>query len=180
MIEHDWEDEDFDQQLVEPSRLDAAEMLRRYRYWEEQLAETEAPFLAEISRLSERLAEVRKPFETKLAWYRQGLESWHRSAFAENLVKPTVKLPYGDVLLRKAKPLIEVENEAEVLAWAAGEGHDVLPDEKVMSSKLAKVVTIIEGDDEPGTRLPVVDANGEVVPGLGSEARERSFSISKN
>lgn len=181
MIEQDWhEDEEAAVGMDDQSRLDAAEMLRRYRYWEQQKAATEAPFVAEIERLKERLAEVRQPFETKLDWYRQGLEGWHRSAIADNLATPTVKLPYGDMLLRKAKPLIEIEDEAEVLAWAAGEGYDILPDPKVNRTKLAKVVTIVEGEDEPGTRLPIVDSNGEAVPGLSSEARERSFSISKN
>ena len=179
MIDRDWTDEDEEQLPDDPSRLDAAEMMRRYRWWENQVAEIDEPFAAEIKRLQLRRDEVTRPARQKMEWYQEALEKWHRASMADKSVKPTVKLPYGDMMLRKASPVLEVTDEAEVLAWAAGEGLDVLPDPRVMTSKLKAVAFPVEDDDEPGTQLPVVDANGEVVPGVRAEARARTFSIKK-
>lgn len=180
MIERDWEDDDESAFADDASRLEASEMLRRMRWYQQQLEEVVAPFQAEIDRLRARVEEVSRPIQHRIDWYQGGLENWHRAAFAEKKATPTVKLPYGDILLRRATPKIEVVDEAEVLAWAAGEGHDVLPDPRVMVSKLNKVAKVVDDDsDEPGTPLPVIDKEGEVVPGVTSEARERTFSVSK-
>jgi hypothetical protein len=157
----------------------AAESLRRYRYWERRAAELSAPFEAEMDRLRARWDEVLKPIRRKLDWHHDGLEQYHRAAFAAKTAQPTLKLPAGDTLLRKAKPTLSIDDEAELLAWAAGEGLDVLADPKLSKAKLGEVIKVVEIDGaEPGTPLQVVRVGtGEVVPGLSAVTSARNFSI---
>jgi len=159
----------------------ADESLRRIAYYQAKLEHLVAPFNAEIERLEQRRDEVCAPVMNKVEWHRGALEAFHRAALAAKWASPTLKLPHGQSLLKQRKPKLVVTDEAELLAWAAGEGIDLLPNTpkpKVMAGKLNEAVSVVGGDDaEPGATLPVVSRSGEVVPGVEAVAQEASFSM---
>ncbi len=138
-------------------RTYAATNMRVLARLHERRARIVHPFQVESARLAVRLAEATAQIDKAIA-YREGLiESWHRAALAARVEKPTVVLPHGRSLLRKAAPTIEITNPDELLLWARDAGVDLLPDPKPMEpakSKVNKVVWHNADSAEPGSILP--------------------------
>lgn len=162
----------------------ATTSMRRLHYYQTLLAEQERPFDEEIARLQEWKAQVTRKAQERIEWHTMAIEAYHRAGLAAGECQPTLNLPTGSSLLKARRPKIEVTDEAELLAWAEGEGIDLLPNvptPKVMAGKLNAAITVVGKDTaEPGEMLKVAaKGTGESVPGVTAVAQEPSFSLTE-
>ena len=157
----------------------AAEAQRRITYFNDRMAEIDtiteqqiAPFLAKIEKIREWGAQAKQEFENKTDHYSALLEVYIRNEVAAQEAagkkpKKSIALPYGKIALKKQQPEF-VKDTEELFRYAEQSGF-VRTKVEVDWAELKKSSKVHDGK--------MIDANGEVVPGVVVVDREDKFEM---
>lgn len=114
-------------------------------------------------------------------WHERSVAEWHRRELAAGRVGKTVKLPAGQSSLRHRKPALEIEDEAELLAWIEGEGLESLLNAAARRTPSKSALKDLFGDveGEPGELVPLLEnKSGKAMPGgVAMRVQEDSHSV---
>lgn len=122
----------------------------------------------ELDRIEEQAVDIR----SHLAQYTAALRRLEPK-------RGTWRLPHGTLKSSAAQPVYTYEDEAAFLAWALVNAPEVVrqPDPKPVppapEKNAVKKAFLLPADAKPGDRVPLVTADGEVVPGVVVEIRDR-------
>lgn len=160
----------------------AAEAQRRVAYFKRKQAEIDAVADKQIERLKmeiERLEhwqeEAKKEYVEREDFYKHRLERYMREEvrkMQENGKKPkkTIKLPYGIIKLVKQQPEYQ-RNENDLLEYAESKGFVRV--KKDVDWAAIKNKAKVFGDK-------LIDADGELIPGVTVVDREDKFTVEVN
>ncbi|WP_261381947.1 host-nuclease inhibitor Gam family protein [Bacillus licheniformis] len=175
--------EDEGPEIFEVHDLDtAAEAQRRIAYFKRKQAEIDEVADKQIERLKmqiERLEhwqeEVKKEYVEREDFYKHRLERYMREEvrkMQENGKKPkkTIKLPYGTIKLVKQQPEYQ-RNENDLLEYAESKGFVRV--KKDVDWAAIKNKAKVFGDK-------LIDADGELIPGVTVVDREDKFTVEVN
>lgn len=175
--------EDEGPEIFEVHDLDtAAEAQRRVAYFKRKQAEIDEVAEKQIERLKaqmERLEhwqeEAKKEYVERENFYKHRLERYMREEvrkMQENGKKPkkTIKLPYGTIKLVKQQPEYQ-RNENDLLEYAESKGFVRV--KKDVDWAAIKNKAKVFGDK-------LIDADGELIPGVTVVDREDKFTVEVN
>ncbi|MEC1552584.1 host-nuclease inhibitor Gam family protein [Bacillus haynesii] len=160
----------------------AAEAQRRVAYFKKQqdeideVAEKQIERLkAQIERLKHWQEEAKKEYVERENFYKHRLERYMREEvreMQENGKKPkkTIKLPYGIIKLVKQQPEYQ-RNENDLLEYAESKGFVRV--KKDVDWAAIKNKAKVFGDK-------LIDADGELIPGVTVVDREDKFTVEVN
>lgn len=160
----------------------AAEAQRRVAYFKRKQAEIDEVAEKQIERLKmeiERLEqwqeEAKKEYVERENFYKHRLERYMREEvrkMQENGKKPkkTIKLPYGTIKLVKQQPEYQ-RNENDLLEYAESKGFVRV--KKDVDWAAIKNKAKVFGDK-------LIDADGELIPGVTVVDREDKFTVEVN
>ncbi|UZN53063.1 host-nuclease inhibitor Gam family protein [Bacillus paralicheniformis] len=160
----------------------AAEAQRRVAYFKRKQAEIDAVADKQIERLKMEIEqlehwqeEAKKEYVERENFYKHRLERYMREEvrkMQENGKKPkkTIKLPYGTIKLVKQQPEYQ-RNENDLLEYAESKGF-------VRVKKDVDWATIKQKAKVFGDKL--IDADGELIPGVTVVDREDKFTVEVN
>lgn len=158
----------------------AAEAMRRVLYFNEQqqavnriIEQQIAPFMEKIEKIRAWGEEAKKEHIDREQYYSMLLEQFTRNQIAEQEAagkkpKKTVSLPYGKISLKKQQP--EFIKDEDMLLEFAKECGFVKVKESTDWAELKKSCKVYNG--------VLVDANGEVVPGVQIVEKDDKFVLS--
>lgn len=156
---------------------DAARLMARLRYFNQQKAFFTEPFDEEITRLQAEIAHLQQErdkvaaqWENRAAWYRSSLEFWARQASAADPKVKTIALPYGTLKVRPQQP--EWTYDDEVLLDYLRPNRPEFVRIKVEPNKVdLKKVVKVDG-------AHVLDPQtGEIIPGITITERPPKFEL---
>jgi len=157
----------------------AAEAQRRIAYFEDKKAEIDAiiekqiaPFLEKVEKIKMWGEESKKEYIEKQAHYSNHLEQYLRTEVAKQVEagkkpKKTVKLPYGNITLKKQQP--EFQRDEEALLEYAKETGFIKVKESADWAEIKKNCVVVNGK--------LYDVNGEAVPGVVVIERGEKFEL---
>ncbi|MEC1470510.1 host-nuclease inhibitor Gam family protein [Bacillus haynesii] len=160
----------------------AAEAQRRVAYFKRKQAEIDAVadkqierLKMEIERLEQWQEEAKKEYVERENFYKHRLERYMREEvrkMQENGKKPkkTIKLPYGTIKLVKQQPEYQ-RNENDLLEYAESKGFVRV--KKDVDWAAIKNKAKVFGDK-------LIDADGELIPGVTVVDREDKFTVEVN
>lgn len=166
----------------DPDRLSIANWhLRKLGYLDTLAADTRRAFDAEIRLLEQRRQDALRSIERRQAWHTQAITGLHAAMLAADPKRKTIVLPSGTLKATVPKSArLYVTDEDTFVAWAEQTGR----------KDLLRVSTVPARDDinravdlrpqatpAPGSAERVVDASGEVVPGLEAQLALPSFRV---
>ncbi|WP_077735653.1 host-nuclease inhibitor Gam family protein [Bacillus sonorensis] len=160
----------------------AAEAQRRVAYFKRKQAEIDAVADKQMDRLVMQMEKVKlwredekKEYVERENFYKHRLERYIREEvrkMQENGKKPkkTIKLPYGTIKLVKQQPEYQ-RNENDLLEYAESKGF-VRVKKDVDWAEIKKKAKVF------GDKL--IDADGELIPGVTVVDREDKFTVEVN
>lgn len=160
----------------------ATEAQRRVAYFKRKQAEIDAVADKQIERLKMEIEqlehwqeEAKKEYVERGNFYKHRLERYMREEvrkMQENGKKPkkTIKLPYGTIKLVKQQPEYQ-RNENDLLEYAESKGF-VRVKKDVDWAAIKKKAKVF------GDKL--IDADGELIPGVTVVDREDKFTVEVN
>jgi hypothetical protein len=160
----------------------ATSHLRHLRRAERQLLDARRAFDAEIDRLERKREEIDAVFERRLEWHRRPLRDLHRALLEVDPTRKTVVLPYGALQSRTPqKPTMHVVERDEFVRWARDHAPDLLavsfsPDRKAIEKAIGATLAPA-AEPARGESVPIVTADGELVPGVVQSLGESSFTV---
>lgn len=176
------DDPDFDQEPVAAIDADQADRwLRRLGHLHADDRADEELANARIATINTWLMARREQRRRAVEYLERSLELWHAANVANGAAK-TITLPAGKVASRAQQPEWDFD-DAAFLAWATEHAPDLVnqpaPPAPRPDKPAAKKALTVAGLDRarPGDELPVVDENGEVVPGLVVVARGPKVTV---
>lgn len=123
-----------------------------------ELRQIEQGYRDEIDRWTDALRRARRASE----WFTERLQQW---GMRERGARASFVLAHGTVATRKSNARIVVVSDDDAIGWARTHCPAAIKTtESFLVSKLDGTVQIVRGPDDDWR---VVDANGELVPGLG-------------
>lgn len=175
--------EDEGPEIFEVHDLDtAAEAQRRVAYFKSKQAEIDEVADKQIERLKREIlqleywrVEEKKEYVRRENFYKHRLERYMREEvrkMQENGKKPkkTIKLPYGTIKLVKQQPEYQ-RNENDLLEYAESKGFVRV--KKDVDWAAIKNKAKVFGDK-------LIDADGELIPGVTVVDREDKFTVEVN
>lgn len=156
--------------------VDAAEAMRRARFFQAQIDDLAAVKLAQIDQVDRWYAKEVAKVTPKLDKYRIPLERFSDEKEA------SLSYPAGKLNRRKGSEVVEVEDEDAFVAWAMDNDFDKLvrmPDPKPMAAKdeIKKAVQK-DGPLVLGASGELIDYDtAEVVPGIWIKRNEPSHKL---
>ncbi|MCM3212746.1 host-nuclease inhibitor Gam family protein [Bacillus paralicheniformis] len=160
----------------------ATEAQRRVAYFKRKQAEIDAVADKQIERLKMEIEqlehwqeEAKKEYVERENFYKHRLERYMREEvrkMQENGKKPkkTIKLPYGTIKLVKQQPEYQ-RNENDLLEYAESKGFVRV--KKDVDWAAIKNKAKVFGDK-------LIDADGELIPGVTVVDREDKFTVEVN
>ncbi|MED2978241.1 host-nuclease inhibitor Gam family protein [Bacillus swezeyi] len=160
----------------------AAEAQRRVAYFKRKQAEIDAVADKQIERLKREIlqleywrVEEKKEYVRRENFYKHRLERYMREEvrkMQDNGKKPkkTIKLPYGTIKLVKQQPEYQ-RNENDLLKYAESKGFVRV--KKDVDWAAIKNKAKVFGDN-------LIDADGELIPGVTVVDREDKFTVEVN
>lgn len=143
------------------------------------LAEKKAFAMRMQQRIADWVADEERRHEQRTRFLRSQLERWHRERLDADPEAKTVRLPAGELWVRKQPDQWAYTDEAEFLRWAEANGREDLirrrdPEPDKAAVKKALNPAEAEVDD---TSVPVWDPEtGEAVPGITVAPGEVRFT----
>lgn len=165
---------------ADPGRLSIANWhLRKLGYLDTVEADTRRAFDAEIQLLEQRRNDALRTIARRQSWHTEALAGLHGAMLAEDPKRKTIVLPSGTLKATVPKTARLYVTDPDVfVAWAEAHGR----------KDLLRVTTVPARDDinravdlrpqsmpSPGSAERVVDASGELVPGLEAQLGLPSF-----
>lgn len=164
--------------------LGRALTIREEAEWTDQM------FKAEIERLTARRKERLEVADGKARWHERAVEGWHRARLAADRKAKTIHLPAGVSSLRRAQPVLEVDDEEHFRAWASTVGteegtlEDLIWPKKpreLAKGALRKVLKPAGSGSEPGSTLAAVHPDtGAKAEGMKFRAVGESHNLKRN
>jgi hypothetical protein len=151
-------------------RAKADRHLRAIIRLEDDFALERAVFDTEILRLTDRLEYLAARNAKKIAWHEEPLRQLHAAILAEDPTRKTIDLPHGTLRSRTpATPRYVIDRRDDFTEWALTNTPDVLTptwkiDARTIQNDPRFTPTRLELD--AGEDVPIVNADGEVVPGI--------------
>lgn len=165
------EEPDYDAEPpVEIDRTVADRYLRRIAHLDaQQVADAEVA-QAQIEQVQAWLARRYETHAAQRAWLSGVLRRFHEAVLTIDPKAKTIHLPAGDLKMRAQQDAVTVDGE-QYLPWAEAHRPDtlrVIPETKAVDLRTVRAA-LVNGC--------VIDADGEVAPGVTVEARGPKFSI---
>jgi hypothetical protein len=133
-----------------------------------ELRQIEQGYVDEIERWSDALRRAKRASE----WFTERLQQW---GIRERGARATFVLAHGSVATRKSNARVFVVSDSDAIEWARKACPAAIKTtESFLVSKLDDTVKIVRGADDDWR---VIDANGEIVPGLGVLPEHISASV---
>ena len=127
---------------------------------------------AEINRIQDWLADEEKRADQDRAYLDELLEQYHRAVLEDNPKAKTIKLPHGELEIRKQQPEY-IKSDDTVKVWAQENRPELLvPQEPKLD--WATLKKSLQATDDGRA---VDTETGEIVPGVGINERPAKFSI---
>ena len=133
----------------------------------------------EIKRATESIEEYKnkmhEEIEKKQSFFRIILKKFLEEKLQDRKTKSkTVKLPYGNLSVRKNAPKIIYENEDGIMEFLKNNASDLILTKKIESidKKNLKAKTVVEGNN--------LSINGKIIPYIKIEEQEDKFEIKSN
>jgi hypothetical protein len=127
---------------------------------------------AEIKRIQDWLADEEKRADQDRAYLDELLEQYHRAVLKDNPKLKTIKLPHGELQIRKQQPEYLKEDSALAVYVKTNRPELLIPQEpKVDWSTLKKSLQATDDGRAVDTET------GEIVPGVSITERPAKFQI---
>lgn len=133
----------------------------------------------EIKRATESIEEYKnkmhEEIEKKQSFFRIILKKFLEEKLQDKKIKSkTVKLPYGNLSVRKNAPKIIYENEDGIMEFLKNNASDLILTKKIESidKKNLKAKTVVNGNN--------LSINGKIIPYIKIEEQEDKFEIKSN
>lgn len=143
-----------------------------------QAKQNEVKQLAQAERLRIDAWEKKEcaAFESDLAFFTQKITEYHASVLAQDPKAKSIKTPYGVAKSTTSKAAPEKVDEAALIEYVKTNELtfvEVETKEKLLWGELKKTLKVVESDGV----LKVVDADGQVVPGVFVKPETVSFKV---
>ncbi len=150
--------------------------LRKIAAIERARKEAQEAAQTEIFRIQEWMTGEEKRADQARGYLDFLLEDYHRRQLKENPKQKTIKLPHGELQLKKQQPEF-YRNENAIINWARKNRPELVilprwirPDPKLDWAGLKKALKVVNGK-------AVDPENGEFIPGLQVVERPPKFNI---
>lgn len=115
-------------------------------------------------------------YEIDLASLTHRITEYHASVLVTDPKEKTIKTAFGTVKSRKSEAAPEKVDEAALIEYAKTNELafvEIETKEKLKWAELKKTLSVVESDGE----LIVIDADGQVVPGVAAKPETVSFKV---
>ncbi len=149
--------------------------LRKIAAYRAEMTENQKLVQAETERLQLWLKRENEKAEQSIAYFAGLLEAWLRAEHERDERKRSVSLPHGRIRLKKQQPEYAYRDE-EVLAFLKKSAPDLIQTVETYNKSNIKAF-IKKHCNVTGNGVPVVEATGEVMPGVQITERPPKFEI---
>ena len=163
-----------------PANADeAADYAARRAYLLSGVAHQEAVFNRQIEKLEKQRDDATASAKTEIARIEERLEAYLRRIHASSHVAK-LELPNATLKLNpQGKGVSKITNAEELLAWTEEHFPKAVKPPSLPTVDLDKLRGRFSTPDnaEPGPAIPLITDDGEVIPGIVIEVKQRTFKI---
>lgn len=163
-------DYDLEPDTVHIDRATAERYVRRVAKLDADHAAETAAVQAEIDRLQQWLAGRYETYAAQRGWLTGVLRRFHEAILSVDPKAKTLHLPSGDLKMRVQQDALTVDGE-QFIPWATEHRPDTL---REIPATVAVDLRTVRAALVNGF---IVDADGEVAPGVTVEEREPKFTV---
>jgi|BioPla2DNA2_1021312.scaffolds.fasta_scaffold27022_3 hypothetical protein len=151
--------------------------LRKIAAYRAEMAENQKLVQAETERLQQWLKAENEKAEQSIAYFSGLLEEWLRAEHERDERKRSISLPHGRIRLRRQQPEYVYQDE-QVLPFLKAAAPDLVQTEVIEKYSKSNLKAYIKKHcNVTGNGVPVVEATGEVMPGVQITERPPKFEI---